>query len=53
MAKMSAWIITVIGAILVLAKLGIDLTMNGWLIPLLVLALGVTKLLRSYKLMKI
>ncbi len=52
MAKLSAWIITIIGVILTLPLLGIAVPGSNWLVPLLVLALGVTKLLRSYKLVK-
>ena len=49
MAKLSAWLITVIGVLLVLANLNITIPYNNWLIALLVLALGISKLIRNYK----
>ena len=49
MAKLSAWLITVIGVLLVLAALNITVPYNNWLIALLVLALGISKLIRNYK----
>ncbi len=51
MAKISAWIITIIGILLVLPLVSVDIgaTVNSWLIALLVLALGITKLIRNYK----
>lgn len=55
MSKISAWLITFIGVLLALPLLGVAVsaTTNSWLIALAVLAIGVTKLLRSYKLAKI
>lgn len=54
MAKMTAWLVTIIGLLLVLAEAGLvpSLTAyNGWLIALGVLAIGIGKLVRNYKLM--
>jgi len=50
MAKLSAWLITIIGVLLVLPLLNvvINATLNAWLIALLVLVLGVSKLIRNY-----
>ncbi len=49
MAKLSGWLITIIGIILVLPFLGVmSLEAYGWLVPVLVLILGVTKLARNY-----
>ena len=54
MAKLSAWLITVIGVLLVLPLIKVDIktligaTLNAWLIPLLVLVLGISKLVRNY-----
>lgn len=55
MAKISAWLITIIGVFLILPVIGVMglEEINTWLIPLLVLVLGVTKLARNYKWMKI
>jgi hypothetical protein len=52
MAKLTAWLVTIIGALLVLEQLNVlgQLTQyNGWLIALGVLAIGVGKLMRNYK----
>lgn len=54
MAKLSAWIITIVGVIMVLGLIpgiGFDWTnmMVQWVLALLVLVLGVTKLARNYK----
>lgn len=54
MAKMTAWIVTAIGVLLLLQQLGMvsQLTMyNDWLIALGVLVVGVGKLVRNYNLM--
>ena len=50
MAKMTAWLMTVIGVLLLLdLSPSINLTgLNAWLIPVLVLVMGVSKLGRSY-----
>jgi len=52
MAKLTAWIVTVIGVLLVLEQLEIlaSLTQyNGWLIAIGVLVIGIGKLMRNYK----
>ena len=52
MAKLTAWIVTIIGVLLVLEQLGIlaqITTYNGWLIAIGVLAIGIGKLNRNYK----
>ncbi|MFH1711463.1 MAG: hypothetical protein ABH840_04085 [Nanoarchaeota archaeon] len=52
MAKLTAWLVTVIGVLLVLAELDIIsalTTYNGWIIALAVLVIGVGKLMRNYK----
>ncbi len=54
MAKLTAWVVTVIGVLLLLRQLGMlpNLTQyNDWLIPLGVLVIGVGKLVRNYNLM--
>ena len=51
MAKLTAWLVTLIGVLLVLVQLDIlgSLTQyNGWLIALAVLVIGVAKLMRNY-----
>jgi len=51
MAKLTAWIVTVIGVLLILPKLGVSQLDNlaSWLIPLGVLVVGIGKLMRNYK----
>jgi hypothetical protein len=52
MAKLTAWVVTVIGLLLLLEQLNVlgALTQyNGWLIAIGVLVVGVGKLLRNYK----
>lgn len=52
MAKLTAWLVTIIGVLLVLPLLGLDLTflgaVNDWLIPVAVLVVGIGKLIRNY-----
>jgi hypothetical protein len=52
MAKLTAWIVTVVGIWLVLAELGwlpsSILGWQGWIIALAALVVGVGKLLRNY-----
>ncbi len=50
MAKITAWLVTLIGILLVLPLIGVSLnaTLNAWLIALSVLVIGVTKLMRNY-----
>ena len=57
MAKLTAWLVTLIGVLLVLAAPGIAVInladpWVAWAIALVVLVIGVTKLLRNYKMMK-
>ena len=52
MAKSTAWLVTIIGLWLVLAKLGVLGSLvqyQDWIIALLVLAIGIGKLVRNYK----
>jgi len=51
MAKLTAWLVTIIGVLLVLPLLGV-VALNSlatWLIPLSVLVIGLGKLMRNYK----
>lgn len=51
MAKLTAWLVTIIGILLVLVQLNIlgALTAyNGWIIALAVLVIGISKLMRNY-----
>jgi len=51
MAKLTAWVVTIIGLLLLLKEAGIlaaITTYNGWLIALGVLVIGVGKLMRNY-----
>lgn len=55
MAKLTAWLVTVIGVLLVLAQVpaiadAVSLSSwNGWIIALAVLVIGIGKLVRNYK----
>lgn len=51
MAKMTAWLVTIIGLLLLLPALGINLPawIMTWIVPLAVIAIGVGKLMRNYK----
>jgi hypothetical protein len=53
MAKMTAWLVTIIGLWLVLAQLSwlplALLAWQDWIIALVVLAIGIGKLMRNYK----
>jgi hypothetical protein len=51
MAKMTAWLVTVIGVLLLLPALGLGLPawIMTWIIPLAVIVIGVGKLMRNYK----
>lgn len=55
MAKLTAWLVTIIGVLLVLPLIGIDLNalilpaLTNWLIALGVLVIGIGKLKRNYK----
>lgn len=53
MAKITAWLMTVLGVLLVLAAPGVGVVMLSdawaqWAIALIVLVIGVTKLVRNY-----
>jgi len=58
MAKLTAWLVTLIGVLLVLPLLGVtalgDMStgITAWLVPIAVLVVGIGKLVRNYKLMK-
>ena len=52
MAKLTAWLVTLIGVLLVLKELDILSAVtdyNGWIIALAVLVIGIAKLMRNYK----
>lgn len=51
MAKLTAWLVTLIGVILVLPLLGLDFLVayQDWVIAIAVLAVGIGKLIRNYK----
>lgn len=50
MAKLSAWLITLIGVLYLLPLLGVDTGMWGpWLIALSFIVMGIGKLMRNYK----
>ena len=50
MAKLTAWVVTIIGLLLVLRAAGVSLgaLLDTWLIPVGVLVVGVGKLVRNY-----
>ena len=53
MAKLTAWLVTIIGVLLVLPLLGV-IALEGvadWLIPIAVLVVGLGKLSRNYGMM--
>ncbi|MBS3074570.1 hypothetical protein J4447_03910 [Candidatus Pacearchaeota archaeon] len=51
MAKLTAWLMTLIGVLWVLPLLGLDIgaVISNWLIALSFLVIGVSKLMRNYK----
>lgn len=51
MAKLTAWVVTIIGLILILPLLGLNQLANiqDWLIAIGVLVIGISKLMRNYK----
>lgn len=51
MAKLTAWLVTLVGILLVLPLIQVTIpaTVNNWLIALAVLIIGVAKLVRNYK----
>jgi len=50
MAKLTAWLVTLVGILLVLPLLGLDLgaSFTDWVIALSVLVVGIGKLMRNY-----
>lgn len=55
MAKLTGWLVTVIGLLLLLEAANVLAqltTYNKWLIAIAVLVIGIAKLVRNYKLMK-
>ena len=51
MAKLTAWLITIIGILLVLPLLGVSQldALARWIVPLAVLVIGISKLMRNYQ----
>ena len=54
MAKTTAWLVTLVGVVLLLPLLGVDIgvELSAWLIALAWFVVGVTKLARNYKMMR-
>ena len=54
MAKLTAWLVTLIGVLLVLPLLGVTALagVSDWLVPVAVLVIGLGKLARNYGMMK-
>lgn len=50
MAKLTAWLVTLVGVLLVLPLLGVDQLagISEWVIALAVLVVGIGKLVRNY-----
>lgn len=50
MAKLTAWLVTLVGILLVLPLIGVTLnaSLSSWLIALSVLIVGIGKLMRNY-----
>ena len=51
MAKLTAWLVTLIGVLLILPLIGIvqlSGTITNWIIALAVLIVGIAKLMRNY-----
>ena len=50
MAKITAWVVTIIGVLLLLPLMGLDIgeLLNSWLIVIGVLVIGISKLIRNY-----
>ncbi len=50
MAKLTAWLVTLIGILLVLPLIGVSAlaSINDWVIALAVLIIGIAKLVRNY-----
>jgi ABC-type transport system involved in cytochrome c biogenesis permease component len=54
MAKTSAWLITLVGVVLLLPLIGVDIgaDLSLWIIALAWFLVGITKLARNYGMMK-
>lgn len=54
MAKLTAWLVTLVGILLVLPLIGVSQldAISAWIVPLAVLIIGITKLMRNYGYMK-
>ena len=53
MAKITAWLITLIAIVLLLPLLGVATTGWGeWVVAIAWLVIGITKLMRNYKMVK-
>ena len=50
MAKLTAWVVTILGVLLLLPLLVLDIgtAVNNWLIAIGVLVIGIGKLIRNY-----
>jgi len=50
MAKLSAWLVTLIGVLYLLPLIGVDIgaMLSAWLIALAFLVMGISKLMRNY-----
>jgi len=50
MAKLTAWLVTIIGVLLILPLIGVIQldVVSKWIIPLAVLVIGIGKLIRNY-----
>ncbi len=50
MAKITAWLVTIIGIIMILPAFKVTLPawIGTWITPILVLIIGITKLFRNY-----
>jgi purine-cytosine permease-like protein len=51
MAKITAWLVTLIGVLMLLPLIGVSQldAISKWIIPLAVLVIGIAKLMRNYK----
>ncbi|MEM4259208.1 MAG: hypothetical protein QXS38_00375 [Candidatus Pacearchaeota archaeon] len=51
MAKLTAWLVTLIGVLLVLPLIGVSALepLAEWVVPLAVLVIGIGKLMRNYQ----
>jgi hypothetical protein len=50
MAKITAWLVTLVGILLVLPLIGVDIgaDISAWIVALAVLIIGIAKLVRNY-----